>query len=1043
MCYFSMEACLRSCSRRFRCSMENLICTPFSSICERFISLSAAQSIDVLKDSSEKASHEKSILFLCETGQLQNAIHTLANSFVHPSDSTYISLLRACIKKKALSYAKNVVEHVLLRETEKSGLLLDYLIISLARCGGVDDAWELHCTLHRNSAACWSSLICGYADCRKWREVTHVYHLMVENGVEPDHFAYVSLFKACSSIQNLNLGQALHDEVKQRGLTSNLYIANSILSMYGRCGSMKEAEVFFCDMKQHNIISWNAMLSGYLEHGQPVQALLLYRQIHAEAVQPNELTFLMAIKACCLKETENFDGFAVGEALHADACKKEFTSNLLVASTLMCLYGKYKELARVESVFTSLVKHNVITWTTLLKSYVDRGQGRRVLPWYAQMVKEGFQLDGHTYVLFLQACCSLAEAEESVLVAQESIKLQSLEIVKALHEDAKRRDLAVDTYLGSTLINLYGKCGSISDAKNVFGNLLQQDVVVYNTMLAAYVGQGLGEESLNLYTQMMEEGIVLDEWTAVEVLQACIICIDKANENALEMGKYVLFGQSLCMDICKLGYINNNFVGNTLINLYGKCGMLLEAESVFILLAKRDIASWNVMLNTYIEQDYGELAVQLYRQLLEEDISPDERTFVAILQSCSILLDSRGSKLSIASRKLLSLEIVLALHSDAKNVGFSSQVFVANSLITSYAKCGAIREAESVFSSLTGHSVVSWNAMLSAYIEQGQGALALQLFSKMLKVGAIPDAQTFVIVLQAACLLGKEREEAGLEGVSASWDICQALHAEAKYRNLARNVFVGNTLTRLYSKLGKYTDATEVFKGICQRNLVTWNAMLSGLVEQGDGEEALHLFKEMQEKGVSPNEITLVNILQASGIVDCQAVFDSMHQVRSESWNAILTGFAGEGNLLASLRLFEEMCCCEIAPTSITFFALLMACSHTGLVENALQLFLFMGRHCGLHAGIKHYAIMADQLGRAGNFEKVESMLSRMPMKPDIAFWSCLLSACRVHGHFHLGKKAYDYALQLQPNDTSVYVNMSNIYADVRRIYYLDLLESS
>ncbi|KAI5060821.1 hypothetical protein GOP47_0023326, partial [Adiantum capillus-veneris] len=109
--------------------------------------------------------------------------------------------------------------------------------------------------------------------CGKWQQALQMYQSMLEDAYEPDRYAYVSLFKACSNIPDPEVGRKLQIEVKQKGLISNLYIANSILSMHGKCGSMEEAESVFIEMEHCNVVSWNAMLTVNIEHGEPSQAL--------------------------------------------------------------------------------------------------------------------------------------------------------------------------------------------------------------------------------------------------------------------------------------------------------------------------------------------------------------------------------------------------------------------------------------------------------------------------------------------------------------------------------------------------------------------------------------------------------------------------------------------------------------------------------------------------------------------------------------------------------------------------------------------------
>ena len=145
----------------------------------------------------------------------------------------------------------------------------------------------------------------------------------------------------------------------------------------------------------------------------------------------------------------------------------------------------------------------------------------------------------------------------------------------------------------------------------------------------------------------------------------------------------------------------------------------------------------------------------------------------------------------------------------------------------------------------------------------------------------------------------------------------------------------------------------------------------------------------------------------------------------------MLTALAGEGNHFACLRTFREMLYMGTQPSKVSFFAFLCACSYTGLVENGLKCFMSMNEEeFGLIPELKHYVIVVDILGRAGDFKKVENMLSKMPLQPDLAFWLCLLGACRIHGNVQLGEYAYNLALHLQADEAALYVSMSNIYAD-------------
>lgn len=167
-----------------------------------------------------------------------------------------------------------------------------------------------------------------------------------------------------------------------------------------------------------------------------------------------------------------------------------------------------------------------------------------------------------------------------------------------------------------------------------------------------------------------------------------------------------------------------------------------------------------------------------------------------------------------------------------------------------------------------------------------------------------------------------------------------------------------------------------------------------------------------------------------ASMVDSQALFDSLLGPDVVSWTALIDGYAREGNGVASLQTFEEMQLMGIRPDGALFLSLLSSCSHAGLVDKGVEFFYHMSRDCGISPKIEHYVTMIDLLGRAGDLIRVEDILQRASMHPDLAVWLSLLRACQTHGNVELGKLAFDCAVRLQPKHAAAYVLLSNIYAD-------------
>eukprot|EP00250_Pteridium_aquilinum_P020501 c24836_g3_i1 orf=3-833(-) len=238
-------------------------------------------------------------------------------------------------------------------------------------------------------------------------------------------------------------------------------------------------------------------------------------------------------------------------------------------------------------------------------------------------------------------------------------------------------------------------------------------------------------------------------------IQACATLGAKL-EGTARKERPLEIGEALHADARKKGLDSNVFVGTALVGMYGMCGDIVKAENVFSTLPQRDLVAWNAMLTAYVEQGHGDKALQVYRNMLEEGIIPDQKTYVIALQACGILGEKEAVKTFGSDNpvKTTVMNLTSALHDDVQKRGFASDVFIGNTLITVYGNYGTFEEAENVFGALSHYQIVSWNAMLSAYVQHSQGERALQLYSRMQDEGTAVNDITLVCILQACSQTG-------------------------------------------------------------------------------------------------------------------------------------------------------------------------------------------------------------------------------------------------------------------------------------------------
>eukprot|EP01018_Ginkgo_biloba_P031733 Gb_22996 [translate_table: standard] len=471
--------------------------------------------------------------------------------------------------------------------------------------------------------------------------------------------------------------------------------------------------------------------------------------------------------------------------------------------------------------------------------------------------------------------------------------------------------------------------------------------------------QGRLKEAFQILYLMDQTGVCADSSTYASLLK---VCIDK---KSLPEGKLV---HTHMMD---RGFVPDMFLGNTLINMYAKCGSLVDARRILDQMHERNVVSWTVMIAAYAKQGRAEEALTLFYEMQQTGIQPNQFTFSSLLPACG------------------NLAVLKEVHEEIITGGFESNVFVASALVDMYGKCGSLENARHMFDKMpernvvswtamiTGYAqnghideslelfqqmpikdVVSWTAMIAGYAQNGHFDEALRFFRQMRLMGMKPSADTFASVLSACANL-------------AALEQGKEVHEEIIRRGFHFDVFVRNGLVDMYAKCGSIENAWTVFDKMPKRDVVSWNAMIVGYAMHGCGKEALQLFEQMQHTGMNPNYITFVGVLSA--------------------------------------------------------------CCHAGLVDDGWRYYDSMSRYYQITPGMEHYCCMVDLLGRAGHLEEAQDFINKMPIKPDAAVWAALLGACRIHNNLELGECAAERLIELDPKILAPYVLLSNIYAAAGR----------
>eukprot|EP00253_Pinus_taeda_P033868 PITA_33868 len=625
----------------------------------------------------------------------------------------------------------------------------------------------------------------------------------------------------------------------------------------------------------------------------------------------------------------------------------------------------------------------------------------------------GMKANEFTLGSVLRACASVADIKQG----------------KCIHGGSVKNGFEYDIVVGSALIDMYTKSGSLQDAQQVFDEMPERNSVSWTAMIAGYAQEGCDQEAFRLFQMMQEDGVRSTYMTFASVLSAC------ARLGDLE--------QYHCHTI-KTGFERDVSVGNALVTMYAKCGRMDQANEVFDKMLIKDIVSWNAVIAAYAQNGHGNKSLNLFSRLQQAGVKSNAFTLGSVLRAC-------GSVAALEQGKQIHAHII--------ENRFGLDILVGSALVDMYAKCGSIKDSQRVFNELPERNVVSWNAMLAGYVQYGLGIEAFQLLGKMHQTGLKANAVTFASVLSA--FINPEFLQQGRQ-----------VHVWVIKTSLLLDVLVGNALLTMYAKCGNTDEASKSFYEMPERDVVSWNAMIAACVQIGHSEEAIKLFCKLKMVGMKPDHVTFASVLRACAslanleqgkqihsqiikmtsasdmtvenalvtmyskcgtIDDASKLFDAMICRDTISWNAMITGYAQHGRCLESLHLFEQMQSRRIKPNEISFVGVLSACSHAGLVDEGWHYYSSMRLDHGMLPGLEHYACMVDLLGRAGQLDKAENLMNDMPFGPNAFVCRTLLGACRVHANLEVGKRVAERLIELDPQDAATYVTLSNIYAAAGR----------
>ncbi|KAF8408306.1 hypothetical protein HHK36_007454 [Tetracentron sinense] len=628
--------------------------------------------------------------------------------------------------------------------------------------------------------------------------------------------------------------------------------------------------------------------------------------------------------------------------LHSQILKNGLAHDSFFATKLTSSYAKYASLETARIIFDETPHRTVYLWNATLRSYVREKQWEETLNLFLHMVSTTVTTDqkpdNFTIPIALKACAGL-----SALAAGQMIH----GLIK------KNGKIDSDMFVGSALIELYSKGGQMGDALRVFEEFPQPDVVMWTSMVTGYQQNGIAEEALLFFSQMvMIKRVTPDPVTLVSVISACAQLVN------LKTGRCV-HGFSI-----RMGFDSDLPLVNSLLNLYAKASSVNNAVNLFGEMAKKDVISWSSMIACYAQNEKAVEALDLFNEMVQKRFEPNSITVISALQACAVACNLQEGR---------------RIHELAVRKGFELDVAVSTALVDMYMKCLCPVDAVDLFKRMPKKDVVSWAVLLSGYAQNGMANESIAVFRTMLCNETQPDAVTMVKILTACSDLGILQQALCLHGYLVS-------------SGFSNKVFVGAALIDLYSKCGSLDNGIRVFEGMAEKDVVVWSSMIAGYGIHGLGREALQTFDRMLRISVlRPNQVTFLSVLSScshTGLVEEGIkIFDMMvheYQIKpnSDHYGIMVDLLGRTGELDKAMELIDQM---PIPVEPHVWGALLGACrTHHNVKMGeivAKNLFQLDPNHAGYYILLSHIYAVDEKWDNVASIRTLikEKGLKKMP----------------------------------------------------------------
>ncbi|KAG0503533.1 hypothetical protein HPP92_003605 [Vanilla planifolia] len=511
-------------------------------------------------------------------------LEMLDEGFV-PNEFTISSVIRACWNPYFFTKFGSVMFGSAVKTGfyKKNASVVGVLIDMFARNHDMVSARKVFDGMLTRNAVLWTLLITRYAQNGLGLNAIHLFVEMLLHEFAADPFNTSSAISACCLLESIKLGKQLHSLAIRTGLVSDICVGCALVDMYAKCtagGSMDNARRVFDHIPKHNVMSWTAVISGYVQSGLfDEQAIKLFLKMLDGPVKPNHFTYSSIFRAC-----GNLSCALLGQQVYAHVIKVGLASVNVVGNSAVTMFADSGRIDDARRAFEVIFVKNLVSYNSDLDGCVQNSHSESAIEVFHHI---DLGPNPFTFASLLSSAAILGLMSKG----------------QRLHSQLLKMGFETEICICNALVSMYSRCGNVEDAHCVFDRMSERNVISWTSMITGLAKHGEAHSALQLFHEMVSAGIKPNEITYVAVLSACSHAglVSEGLEHFYSMERDHGLAPRMEHYAC-------------LVDLLGRSGHLQRAL-VFISLMPfdADITVWKTLLGAcriYLNVAIGEIAAR-------------------------------------------------------------------------------------------------------------------------------------------------------------------------------------------------------------------------------------------------------------------------------------------------------------------------------------------------------------------------------------------------------------------------------------------------